>query len=566
MSVASPPPPPPPPNSKYTVKGTPGTMCRYCAMQFDTEEELNTHVLTHTRGSAPLKCTMCGQTYRTSSKLQRHIRVHSGERPYTCHICGRRFSRSDHLKQHSKVHLHHRTKNTCRICNARFVGSHLLKAHLRSHGIKNVQTCTTCGEAFENSIELEKHKKLHEVKQNLCTRIRKKNNLLPEEMSNGNSEVSEESLDESKWMGCARFSLVQSNNKNNNNNSSNNNNDSTFETIENHENGWLEIIGKLVEADYAEQKARKELAAAAAAAASAATTAEENSSEANSNSDAVNQSSGEENQNLGNESCVGAVQNLTNKISSGILNRNPDKEYLSPILLGLHSEESSLNSNVVNQHLDTERNSDVNAEEWSCSERMEIMEASEDFSNGEPSSKNTAIRVCYSVVGNGEDVNGDEFGNIEAETITDGTKMFVVPSTSDYEENDQDGHISSSDLHNSLRNGEIISDDQGGSYTVSLVSKQPLATDQTNSTISNSRSEPFQIGNKKVSHCKHCGIWFEDFAICMLHNSLHLANDDPFTCKKCLKKLGNRLEFMAHLLWHLEPPQSTSAHSSSTCI
>lgn len=533
-------------------------------MQFDTEEELNAHVLSHTRGSAPLKCTMCGQTYRTSSKLQRHIRVHSGERPYTCNICGRRFSRSDHLKQHSKVHLNHRTKNTCRICNARFVGVHLLKAHLRSHGIKSVQTCTTCGEAFENSIELDKHKKLHEVKQNICARIRKRNSLLPEEeMPNGNSEeVTEESLDETKWMGCAQFCIAQPNNsKTNDSNNNNSSNDYIFETIENHENGWLEIIGKLVEADYAEQKARKELAAADIAA------AEENSSEANSNSDVVNQSSGEENQNLGNDSGIAVGRNLTNKISSGILKQNPDTEYVSSILLGLHSEESGSNFNLAKRPLDPEQSSDANPEEWSHSEQMEVIETSEDFSNDESSDKNTTIRVCYSVVGNDEDVNGDEFGNLEAETITDGTKMFVVPTISDNEETNQGDNVPSGDLHNSLRNGEIISDDQGVTYTVSLISKQPLATNQTNSTtLSNSRREPFQLGNKKVSHCKHCGIWFEDFAICMLHNSLHLANDDPFTCKKCLKKLGNRLEFMAHLLWHLEPPQSTSAHSLTTCI
>lgn len=58
----------------------------------------------------------------------------------------------------------------------------------------------------------------------------------------------------------------------------------------------------------------------------------------------------------------------------------------------------------------------------------------------------------------------------------------------------------------------------------------------------------------RLIKCEHCCIYFEDNAMSMLHNTLHSAdNADPFTCRKCYKKLGNRLEFMAHMVWHLEP-------------
>ncbi|WAR16305.1 ZF69B-like protein [Mya arenaria] len=61
-------------------------------------------------------------------------------------------------------------------------------------------------------------------------------------------------------------------------------------------------------------------------------------------------------------------------------------------------------------------------------------------------------------------------------------------------------------------------------------------------------------GLPKLIKCEHCCIYFEDNAMSMLHNTLHSADTaDPFTCRKCYKKLGNRLEFMAHLIWHLEP-------------
>ena len=65
---------------------------------------------------------------------------------------------------------------------------------------------------------------------------------------------------------------------------------------------------------------------------------------------------------------------------------------------------------------------------------------------------------------------------------------------------------------------------------------------------------------RKMMRCQHCCIWFEDSALGLLHQSLHSADEtDPFTCKKCLKRLGNRLEFTAHIIWHLDPTMEDSA-------
>ncbi len=48
----------------------------------------------------------CNKGFTTKSDLQKHFRIHSGERPYRCIIdnCGQAFTASHHLKMHSRKH------------------------------------------------------------------------------------------------------------------------------------------------------------------------------------------------------------------------------------------------------------------------------------------------------------------------------------------------------------------------------------------------------------------------------------------------------------------------------
>ena len=59
-----------------------------CEKAFIQSSSLQRHMRVHT-GDKPYKCSMCNKSFRTSSSLQLHKRqVHSNSRPYDCPYCG----------------------------------------------------------------------------------------------------------------------------------------------------------------------------------------------------------------------------------------------------------------------------------------------------------------------------------------------------------------------------------------------------------------------------------------------------------------------------------------------
>ncbi|XP_064092923.1 zinc finger and BTB domain-containing protein 7B-like isoform X12 [Macrobrachium nipponense] len=74
--------------------------CTYCQFTSINKTKLERHLMVHT-GEKPFACSYCPSAFSQKSNLKRHMQTHTGEKPFLCPLCPYRAG----LKQNLKAHM-----------------------------------------------------------------------------------------------------------------------------------------------------------------------------------------------------------------------------------------------------------------------------------------------------------------------------------------------------------------------------------------------------------------------------------------------------------------------------
>ena len=129
-----------------------------------SQSQLQKHVLIHT-GDRPFKCNSCEKSFTQKSHVTFHQKtVHSKDgfshKKFLCLVCGRGFSTKGVLNKHKMLHTNERPYK-CDICSKSFVQKSHLNVHFAKHTGQRPFPCLECGKQFTTKQHLKEHSLLH---------------------------------------------------------------------------------------------------------------------------------------------------------------------------------------------------------------------------------------------------------------------------------------------------------------------------------------------------------------------------------------------------------------------
>ncbi|XP_040266900.1 zinc finger protein 770 [Bufo bufo] len=138
------------------VKRSQPRRCEFCYKMFPSRSKLERHLMIHT-GQKPFTCALCGKAFRQKTHLKIHQLTHSHEKPYQCNQCGKSFKIPEKLLKHQEMHT-----------NPSFVHSQEKGPRTEPLEVKQEEDeglciflipfqCSSCGQHFEDKDILDSH-------------------------------------------------------------------------------------------------------------------------------------------------------------------------------------------------------------------------------------------------------------------------------------------------------------------------------------------------------------------------------------------------------------------------
>ena len=129
-----------------------GSICHACGEGFDSNLELQSHLVEHQELARWFTCPWCRKCFNTFIEFQEHEKAHDGE--YICCECLKGYATYKELSAHAKTHSFN-----CPVCNQETKSHDKLAFHMKIiHGQEiSIFRCGVCPSVFSEETEYQAH-------------------------------------------------------------------------------------------------------------------------------------------------------------------------------------------------------------------------------------------------------------------------------------------------------------------------------------------------------------------------------------------------------------------------